>query len=342
MKCVCVSFVGYHSRRLTTSTSDAFAIQLDKHPCTQSSTLNDEPHTHRTAATTTQQLLVLRRLLLLKPLRAAAAPCCFLLLSRSRAASRAFHTSSRMAAAAAEGCAGEGTTSPFSGRKLHQTALALLPEEGTPLHAAIQSIRLEHDKQFNRWMPHINVLYPFVPEAEFETAAHALHRALAEFGPIDDCAFTRIGHFEHGKKSCTAWLAPQQAAPAAAAAVRPAPHPALLQLQAACQAAVPHCNDLTAKFGGRFTPHLSLGQFGTPAEVEAFRAKINWQPLPFPITQVRARMNHFWCHCDLGKHERWASQLLSIVKCRSASSRATAPTTPSESASPCPSATAAP
>lgn len=58
--------------------------------------------------------------------------------------------------------AGIGSTSTsgggFSGRKVHQTALALLPEEGSPLHAAIQAIRREHDKkQFHRWMPHINV-----------------------------------------------------------------------------------------------------------------------------------------------------------------------------------------
>lgn len=55
------------------------------------------------------------------------------------------------------GGGGGGASNPFSGKKVHQSALALLPEEGTPLYAAIQAIRREHDKQFYRWMPHINV-----------------------------------------------------------------------------------------------------------------------------------------------------------------------------------------
>ena len=162
--------------------------------------------------------------------------------------------------------------------------------------------------QFFRWPPHINVLYPFVPASEFEAAAEALHAALAGFEPavIDDCVFARVGHFEHGKRSCTAWLAPQQQqdaaeaeadgakplAEATAALARPPPHPALLRLQAACQAAVPHCNDLTANFGGRFTPHLSLGQFANPEEVAAFRTKVAWRPLPFPVKEVRSVLGY--------------------------------------------------
>ena len=48
---------------------------------------------------------------------------------------------------------GKPTPAPaptFSGRKVHQSALALIPEEGSALHAAIQSIRREHDKQVGR------------------------------------------------------------------------------------------------------------------------------------------------------------------------------------------------
>lgn len=53
----------------------------------------------------------------------------------------------------------------FSGRKVHQSALALLPEEPSALHAAIQAIRREHDKHFLRWMPHINVYVTCVNSA---------------------------------------------------------------------------------------------------------------------------------------------------------------------------------
>jgi len=192
--------------------------------------------------------------------------------------------------------AAEGSSPPpFSGRKVHQSALALLPDAQSPLYSAIQATRRTHDKHFKRWPPHVNILYPFVPEAEFEAAAEVLHQALMSFAPEDDCTMARVGFFEHGKSSCTAWLAPQTSAAAAAAGtaanvsgkdLRPTPHPGIVQLQTACQSSLPHCNDLTASFGGRFTPHLSLGQFCTKEDVQKFIGSLGWVAQPFPVRNV--------------------------------------------------------
>lgn len=184
---------------------------------------------------------------------------------------------------------------PFSGRKVHQSALALLPDPATPLYSSIQATRQAHDKHFRRWPPHINILYPFVPESEFEVVAQVLHQALASFTPIeDDCIMARVGYFEHYKSSCTAWLAPQTPEAAAVSNItnvgrkdfRPTPHPGIIELQATCQSAVPHCSDLSSSFGGQFTPHLSLGQFRTKGDVQKFIDSLNWEAQSFPVRNL--------------------------------------------------------
>ena len=50
-----------------------------------------------------------------------------------------------------------------SAKPTHQTALVLIPPESC--WAPIQAIRKQHDRSFERWMPHINLLYGFVPAA---------------------------------------------------------------------------------------------------------------------------------------------------------------------------------
>lgn len=57
------------------------------------------------------------------------------------------------------------------------------------------------------------------------------------------------------------------------------------RVQAAAQAAIPFCDDQTARFGS-FTPHLSVGQFGSREEVEAFLSGQAWESAMLRVEEV--------------------------------------------------------
>src|SRR4051812_41436057 len=83
--------------------------------------------------------------------------------------------------------------------KDHKSALVVIPPE--ELWDAIQQVRKEHDKAYNRWMPHINMLYPFVPESENASIIPRLESVISST-PKFEVTFSvnSISHFQHGRK----------------------------------------------------------------------------------------------------------------------------------------------
>lgn len=130
--------------------------------------------------------------------------------------------------------------------KTHQTAVVLSPPEDS--WGAIQVIRQKHDRNFRRWMPHVTLLYPFLPKAQFETWADVFGAACRSVAPFEVTLAT-FRYFEHGRGRFAAWLAPE-------------PADALDALQAALWAVCPACDEVRA-FRNGFTPHLSVGQTQT-------------------------------------------------------------------------------
>lgn len=152
--------------------------------------------------------------------------------------------------------------------KVHTSALCWIPPPGKG-HNAIQSIRQIHDRHIKRWPPHVNLLYPFVPVSEFEVAATKLAEALNGCDSFD-VTLRKIDYFVQ-KSSCTAWLRPDETQ-------------ALTELQAACQAAFPECDDLTSR--GTYVPHLTVGQPKNKAAVEVLAHNAKWEPTKFHCGEI--------------------------------------------------------
>jgi len=72
------------------------------------------------------------------------------------------------------------------------TALTLIVPESC--WDKINGIRKDHDKAYQKWMPHVNFLFPFVPTELFADYYEKLQTALTGFGPIN-LHFNKIGFF---------------------------------------------------------------------------------------------------------------------------------------------------
>jgi 2'-5' RNA ligase len=74
----------------------------------------------------------------------------------------------------------------------YTTAVALiLPGDHS---IKVNSIREKYDKAYERWMPHINFMYPFFPVDDFDGVHEKLQEAFKEFTSFD-LEFDDIGYF---------------------------------------------------------------------------------------------------------------------------------------------------
>ncbi|RKE19674.1 poly(A) polymerase [Streptomyces sp. TLI_171] len=127
-----------------------------------------------------------------------------------------------------------------------RTAVAWIPP--AELWPPIQRVRERYDPRLDRWPPHVNLLYGFVAEHEFDRALPLLARAAAEVQPFT-ATLAGVHSFVH-RLTATLWLDPaaDTAAPWAA-------------LRHALERRFPGCRAHT----DGYHPHLTLGQTGDPA-----------------------------------------------------------------------------
>jgi poly(A) polymerase len=172
----------------------------------------------------------------------------------------------------------EPTRSPprvLSVPPVHRSAVVLIPPE--VLWPSIETLRSKYDRSYERWMPHVTLLYPFVPEEHFDEAEALITQALRDLAPFQ-VTLSGFASFEH-RGSVTAWLRPEDR-----------PQGALEALQAALEAALPQCNEQSRKSERGFTPHLSVGQLprSSPADIRRTLSTWDqdWKPLTFEAREV--------------------------------------------------------
>ncbi|MEY9906796.1 poly(A) polymerase [Catenulispora sp. MAP12-49] len=123
-----------------------------------------------------------------------------------------------------------------------RTAVAWIPPVSS--WDGIQEVRQRLDPQVLRWPPHVNLLFGFVSESEFDAAIPLLGKAAATVG-LFATELADVRHFTHRSDS-TLWLRPTG--------------DAWQKLYAALVEAFPACRSRET-----FTPHLTIGKVSDPS-----------------------------------------------------------------------------
>ena len=131
--------------------------------------------------------------------------------------------------------------------KTHRTAVVAIPPP--EVWEPIQAIRRQHDRNVHRWMPHITLLYPFMPREQFGEALPRLLEVSRQSAAFQVTLAT-FQAFTHAFGKATIWLTPE-------------PRHAFVTLQGILQAVFP-AYDEQSRFPTGFTPHLSVGQASSP------------------------------------------------------------------------------
>ena len=155
--------------------------------------------------------------------------------------------------------------------KTHRTAVVAIPPP--EVWEPIQAIRRQHDRNVQRWMPHITLLYPFMPCGHFDEALPGL-KEVGKQSAAFQVTLATFRAFTHAFGKATIWLAPE-------------PRHAFVTLQAALQAAFPAYND-QSRFPTGFTPHLSVGQASSPRGRQHLLETLqtSWQPVQFTLAAI--------------------------------------------------------
>lgn len=158
-----------------------------------------------------------------------------------------------------------------------QTALCVIPPEH--LWPPIQAIRSQHDRAYPRWMPHINLVYPFVPEQEFPLIKARLAPAVQRHQPFSlQFDASSFHYFTQRAKRCTYHLRPKEATD-------------LVALQKSIENQLPN----TLKSDRPFQAHLTLGQCQESMVTGHLNSMAaTWIPMEFVVDRVFliSRENH--------------------------------------------------
>eukprot|EP01130_Rhizamoeba_saxonica_P002670 TRINITY_DN12430_c0_g1_i1.p1 TRINITY_DN12430_c0_g1~~TRINITY_DN12430_c0_g1_i1.p1 ORF type:complete len:615 (+),score=106.18 TRINITY_DN12430_c0_g1_i1:2-1846(+) len=155
-------------------------------------------------------------------------------------------------------------------KKVVQSAVAIIPPER--FWGPIQDIRRDYDKAYQRWMPHINLLYPFIPDTKFISIKEKLTEALYEI-PSFEMGLNNFSHFTFRNGDCSLHLTPETKANS------------LNKLQSLLGDLFPHCTELSNKGENGYNGHLTVGQFNiNDPTMESFQK--DWSPINFTVDKI--------------------------------------------------------
>ena len=155
--------------------------------------------------------------------------------------------------------------------KVYTSAAVIIPpEEKWP---PIQNIRRQYDRQINRWMPHITLLYPFRPEEEYPKIEDLFSNVCSEIERFE-ITLKNFCNFPHRKQNYTICLDPE-------------PNQPIIDLQAKILNIVTDCDDVN-KYKSGFTPHLSVGQIKGRDKLKRIVNTLqnNWEEIKFNVNQI--------------------------------------------------------
>lgn len=155
--------------------------------------------------------------------------------------------------------------------KVYTTAVVIIPPK--EIWGSIQDIHRKYDRHIHRWMPHINLIYPFRPSSEF-SKLESLFKTICKKIKSFEISLHRFNYFQHGKQKYTLWLDPK-------------PGNLIESLQNKLLEIVPNCNDVNLYKNG-YAPHLSVGQVQGKDNLKDVLRKLqeNWSSLKFNLTSI--------------------------------------------------------
>lgn len=157
-------------------------------------------------------------------------------------------------------------------KKTHSTALCIIPPKEQ--WDSIQAIRQKYDSAYERWMPHINVIYPFVEDTEFSKVIPKLEKSVGDIPPF--VVYLNSFHYFYQPEEKTVHLVPDDGNNGSL----------FSQLYTKLKGCF-KSNDEKNQRRGRtdFSPHLTVAQEKSNEFLEIELSK-NWKKISFTVQEV--------------------------------------------------------
>lgn len=127
----------------------------------------------------------------------------------------------------------------------------------------IQEIREKYDKSYDRWMPHINLMFPFIHPDYFEDVYQKLSERLKTVEEFE-IEFNELSYFPNNGY---VWGKPEVKSNKGAIEEL---HKAITEV-------------IVDQSGKDFTPHMTVGQFSNP---EKSSKQLKWDPIKFTLSEI--------------------------------------------------------